>query len=192
MLPVILGALAMGTAGYGVKKCLDNEDCCDSIKDKIGDAAEELYMGLDKLSEKMGLNEIVIPIKHIEHKVPAYSEDIDEFEEIYKLKQSIYNSLDLAENQQFKIKKDKADGITITPKIDKNLHSYKFVLSSLASKLKESKNDIKYAIYLDAFKNLCETRIITKGKFNGKSTEAILKAMRVLLEEGKVIEVNLT
>ena len=35
MLPIILGVVALGTAGYGVSKCIKNEDCVEDIKDKF-------------------------------------------------------------------------------------------------------------------------------------------------------------
>ena len=63
MLPVILGAVALGTVGYGVKKCLSDEECVDNAKDKIQDLLISGYEGLEKIEEKMGLYDEEITFK---------------------------------------------------------------------------------------------------------------------------------
>jgi len=56
MVKVLLGAIALGAVGYGVKRCLDCEECVENIKDKIQDGAFKVYEGLEKIEEKFGLN----------------------------------------------------------------------------------------------------------------------------------------
>ena len=63
MLPVILGVLALGTAGYGVKKCLTDEEFVDNAKDKIQDLLISGYEGIETLEEKMGLYDEAVPLK---------------------------------------------------------------------------------------------------------------------------------
>ena len=57
MLPLILGAVALSAIGYGVGRILTDDDFRDDVKDKIQDLTMKGYEGLEKLEEKMGLNE---------------------------------------------------------------------------------------------------------------------------------------
>jgi hypothetical protein len=66
MIPLILGAVALGATGYGVNKLVTDEDFRDSVKDKIQDGAFKAVDGLDWLEEKMGLNEYTFSKKDIE------------------------------------------------------------------------------------------------------------------------------
>jgi len=73
MIPLILGAVALGATGYGVNKLITDEDFRDSIKDKIQDGAFKAADGLDWLEEKMKLNEYTFS-----------KEDIEELQEFKK------------------------------------------------------------------------------------------------------------
>ena len=196
MLPVILGTVALGTIGYGIKKCLNDENCTDVAKDKISDGAEALYRGIEKLEEKMGLNEFEFEIPFVDaQNQTSIQKNIstDMFEKLYELKLSIVKNLNI-DGDDFKIKKDKTQDVTLTQEMITNLHSYNYILAILNKKLTEMKVDEdtpSYLSYVDTLKNLCDTKIIKKGKLNDDSTTVILKAMRVVLGEKELRHVVL-
>jgi hypothetical protein len=54
MLPVILGAVALGTVGYGIKKCLDDrEKCADKFTDVVMDTIETVDNFGEELEKKI-------------------------------------------------------------------------------------------------------------------------------------------
>ena len=58
MLPIILGAVAVGTVSYGVNKLIKDEDFRDNIKDKIQDGAFKAYDTIESFENKYNLNSI--------------------------------------------------------------------------------------------------------------------------------------
>ncbi|MDF1875212.1 hypothetical protein JHD48_05665 [Sulfurimonas sp. SAG-AH-194-I05] len=60
MLPVILGAVALGTVGFGIKKCMEDEACLDSLKDKVQDGVFALADAQDKVEEYFNLNAVTL------------------------------------------------------------------------------------------------------------------------------------
>jgi len=58
MLPKILGAVALGATGYGIKKLITDENFRDNVKDKLSDGVMKVYEATEKLEEKMGLNKL--------------------------------------------------------------------------------------------------------------------------------------
>ena len=80
MIPLILGAVALGATGYGVNKLITDADFRDSIKDKIQDGAIKATDGLDWLEGKMKLNEYTFSKEDIEElKEFKESSKLDEF-----------------------------------------------------------------------------------------------------------------
>ena len=63
MLPFILGAVALSAIGYGVGRILTDDDFRDDVKDTIQDIALKGYESIEKLEEKMGLNEYRFEVK---------------------------------------------------------------------------------------------------------------------------------
>ncbi len=53
MLPVVLGAVALGAIGYGIKKCMQNDECSLKVGDKVYDASEALTKWVEKIEEKL-------------------------------------------------------------------------------------------------------------------------------------------
>ncbi len=56
MLPIILGAVAIVSAGYIGSKLATDEEFRDATKEKISDLAEAGYSKLEKIEEHCGLN----------------------------------------------------------------------------------------------------------------------------------------
>jgi hypothetical protein len=206
MLPLILGAVALGTVGYGVKKCLTDEDCIDNVKDKIQDGAFWAYEGIEKVEEKMGLydNEIVVDkdsaglltefAKILTGDTDTTAKTSNEtlqnhFKGLYKLKLDTVAKIAI-DNKEFsldiKVKEDKTKDITITPQMIDNLNGYNYTLSTICNKIKlaiETKDETSLDKYYNIVKNICETKIIKKGKLNDKSSDVILEATKIIFNE---------
>ena len=50
MLPIILGAVALGATGYGVKKILQDDDFKHNVKDKIQDGAMAAFEAISAIA----------------------------------------------------------------------------------------------------------------------------------------------
>lgn len=53
MLPVVLGAVALGAIGYGIKRCMQNDECSLKVGDKVYEAGEALTKWVEKIEEKL-------------------------------------------------------------------------------------------------------------------------------------------
>jgi len=60
MVPFIIGGVTLAAIGYGVSKCLTDEEYVDNLKDKIQDHTFTLYEAIERLEEKVGLNSITL------------------------------------------------------------------------------------------------------------------------------------
>jgi len=188
MIPVILGAVALGATGYGVSKLLADDEFRDDLKDKIQDMAIKGYEGIETLEEKMGLNEYTFPNESISKTDEAKSKTPDEFDTLYQLKVAIRESIKQGYNLTIldnpsEIKKDKTKDITITEQMMTNKSSYEYILKTAYSKIKQNmdnKTDADIMPYMDLLKDLFVTKIIKKGELNDKSTDLIIKGMYML------------
>ena len=198
MIPIILGAVALGAVSYGINKCMNDENCMDDIKDKISDSAMRAYEGIEKLEEKMGLNEYSFSKDEIDESVflsTLFRNNSNETN-IDTDNQSIFTSLsqfkiiinaDLQYKHQLivckikEIKKDKVqDDIEVTEQMIANAKEYHHHIKTFYTKIDEelklnSNADIKQ--YTDILRELFITKIIKNGELNEKSTELIAKAL---------------
>ncbi len=203
MLPIILGAVALGATGYGVSKLLTDDDFRDNVKDKISDGAIKAYEGIEKIEEKMGLNEVTFEDEFNFVTEATQTNDTEkdtissDFEKLYQLKIDIRNKVleyKIGVIEENEIKKDKTKGVVITDEMQTNLASYVHILKTTYSKLKynmDNKTDVDIMQYVYLLKDLYVTKIIKKGKLNDKSTELILKGTNILLGKKEPIFVEL-
>ncbi|RLA79441.1 MAG: hypothetical protein DRG78_12940 [Epsilonproteobacteria bacterium] len=203
MLPVILGTVALGAVGYGIKKCMNDENCSDNVKDKISDGLIKVAEGIDNLEKKIGLNEVTFEnefnfdTQTSEMQETKKTNVPNDFEKLYQLKIDICNKVleyKIGVIEENEIKKDKTKGVIITEEMETNLASYVYILKTAFNKIKyniDNKTDVDNMQYVYLLKDLYLTKIIKRGKLNDKSTEVILKAMRVLLGKKEPILVEL-
>jgi|GEM_PF-5825292 len=216
MLPVILGAVALGVTSYGVKKLVTDESFRDDVKDKISDVAWKAYDGIEWAEEKMGLYDEPISINELkkEYKdagmeyeglfsgIINFSNNTNEkipndFEKLHQFKIDILNKLseyNLGVIEESDIKKDKTKNITITDEMQTNLASYIHILKTAYRKIKynmDNKTAEDVMRYVHLIKDLCMTKIIKKGELNIKSTELILKGTNILLAKEEPLFVKL-
>ena len=190
----LIGTVALGTVGYGIKKCVKIDSCSDILPECVNDAiyngAESLLGAMDRVEQKVSWlgdyesstleNEIKLEVSK------KTDEGIDDFKNLYKLKLETYDKLEeymIELLNKDNIKKDKTKNIEITYDMKDTLHNYMYLLKSLTRKCKDTTNK---AEYLKAIEGLCGTKIIKKGKFNEKSVEMVLQAVRVLSGEQAV------
>ena len=193
MLPVILGAVALGAVGYGVKKLLEDDD----FRDKLEDTVMDLGYGVDRFEEKFGLDGFTIskdedPQGYETMKKFFYAtktkENESELKSLYKEKKELVIELDEKHSINIceldEIKKDKIkDMFEDTQQIYKNAKEYKELLKSFHKKIDdtiEENSNANISKYTDILKEICTTKIIKKGKFNKNSTLLIEKAKKVL------------
>jgi len=204
MIPVILGAVALGATGYGVKKLLTDEDFRDDVKDKIQDGALKACDGIEWAEEKMGLYNEPVSLSEVkkefadagmEHEylfswMADFNDDsteteAEDFEKLYQLKLDIFNMLDkdnLAVIEESEIKKDDTTNITITDDMKANLESYLYLLKTSYNKIQNNMStDVDISSYIHTLKNLWMTNIIEKGKLNLQSSDVILESINILL-----------
>jgi hypothetical protein len=206
MLPVILGVVALGATGYGVRKLLVDDDFRDNVKEKIQDGAFKAYDGIEKLEEMMGLNEYSFTKEEVSEdpflsSVFHKGNKKDDFTNLYEYKKIIRDKLQddysLIICQDDEIKKDEIKKDTaITPKIKENLNSYSFLIKQLYSKVLENKQQqtsLDLTPTIDILKQLFTTKILKKGTLNEASNEVIRNGMILLIEnDSKPIFVDLS
>ena len=215
MLPKILGAVALGVTGYGIKKLLTDEEFRDDVKDKVADGAMKAYDATEWVEEKMGLYDEPVSLDKVlkEYKDAgldfpdlfpqmANSSDttketeLDDFAKLYQFKIDIYNKLskhNLAVVEKSDIKKDKTKNVTITEEMRNNLASYVYLLRTAYNAIQKNMDtDVDISRYINILKNLWTTKIIKKGKVNIYSTDVILKATNMLIINDKFMVVDLS
>ena len=211
MLRVILGTVALGSVGYGIKKCLTDEDCIDNLKDKIQDVAMKGFEGIETLEEKMGLNEYRFFTEEDSSNTQDTKTTSTEASEqerypmlttLFKYKKMVVSELEdsysFALCKMDEVKKDKLKGdFELTKQMSTNIEQYQHLLKSFYAKVDEqlkvnSPEDEELLSDLLILKKLCTTKIIKKGEINPESTELILDATRRLLGLEDMIHVDLS
>lgn len=206
MLPIILGAVALGATGYGVGKLLTDDALRDNIKDKIQDVAIKGYEGIEILEEKMGLygytpskgdiEELHEYLKTREENTSVLGDidykQVDGFRNLYKYKNALRDKLEhdfgIVICKGKEIKSDKIDDIHITSKMKENLNSYTFLIKQFYNQLQKTTNHNSYtdSIKIESImQELFTTKIIKRGEFNKQSTDVIFRAMQILMAENE-------
>jgi len=203
MLPFIIGGVALATIGYGINKCLNDEDCVDNIKDTISNGAMKAYEGIEKLEEKMGLNEYTFTKEEagelalfgslFKHELQEESIDTVDTKSIFsslgQLKMMINADLQyrhqivvckMKEIKQDKIKEDFAP----TEQMLTNANEYNCLLKAFYTKIDEQlttnpSDDV--TSYVEIVRELLVTKIIKDGELNSKSTEVVEKGVSLLV-----------
>lgn len=194
MLPVLFGGITLAAVGYGINRCLNNEDCMDDLKERIQDGVLKAYDGLDKLDQMIGEHKVVFSAEDIlyqnGHDESNVNKMAQEFQELYKLKINVVKNIQKKHNLYVcdidEIKKDKVNNFKLIDEVQANLNWYSYLIKALYFKIekfmKENDQD-QINLYLEAIKNICKTKLIKKSQLNEKSTEVILKATKLLLGE---------
>jgi hypothetical protein len=204
MLPFIIGGVALATIGYGINKCLNDEDCMDNIKDTISNGAMKAYEGIEKLEEKMGLNEYTFTKEEagelalfwslfkneLKETTPDTVDTKSIFTSLMQLKTMINANLQyryqiavckMNEIEEDEIKED----FEPTEQMLINAKEYDRLLKAFYTKIDEQlttnpSDDV--TSYVEIVREFLVTKIIKDGELNDISSEIVEKGVNLLVE----------
>ena len=175
MLPIILGVVALGTAGYGVSKCIKNEDCVEDIKDKFTDGLLNTIDTIDEMiydlsSDSSNVSKTTPVVSNLEKFYILRKEILDTtYSEFKSLIQQIKN-VDL----QYQSK------IVFNDKLPTN-KTYKDDIDSIASNLYDLLDELNYLLKYN-LKDLANYISVTTDfkAYNQKSTQIISDTLVII------------
>jgi hypothetical protein len=174
MLPIILGTAVIGTVGYGVSKCVKDENCVDDLKDKFASGLLNTIDAIDDMIDNISSSS----------NSTEKSTSTSSLEQFYNLRKEILNTTYSEFKSLVKQIKDVdlkyQSKIVFNDKLPTDI-SYQEDISNVASALYNMLNELNYLLKYN-LKDLANCISVTTDfkAYNQKSKQVISDTLVII------------